>query len=387
MVFSAPVFLFAFLPVALALYFVSPQRWRNGVLLALSCLFYLTGGGAFIILMLGSAALDFAIARAVYSRRHANVEADVRWLMGLSVGVNVSLLFLFKYAGFATQILNRALDVVHVSPLTVPHLVLPLAISFFTFQRMSFTFDVARGRIKEFPTFGQYLLFGMLFPHLIAGPIVRYVDIEDELRSRVTDVNGFAEGAVRFTHGLVKKVIVSDTIAPVADVAFGPHGPGSTWVAWLGALAYTFQLYFDFSGYSDMAVGLGRMFGFQFLENFNYPYASRSVTEFWRRWHISLSTWFRDYLYVPLGGNRCGRAKTYRNLMIVFLLCGLWHGAEWTFVAWGVYHGVFLIVERIGLLRLVERLPPPLRHLYALAVVIFGWALFRAETVGQAWSF
>ncbi len=385
MVFSSRIFLFLFLPVVLATYYAAPRSLRNSWLLTVSLAFYAWGEPEMFWLFLVSIGANHLLGLGAEKTRGG---AAGKWIIGLTIVVNIGLLAYFKYANFFIDSTNTLFAAWGLPAHAWREVALPIGISFYTFQAMSYVVDVYRGEAPAQRNPINTALYVAFFPQLIAGPIVRYRDVAEQIDRRRETIDEFASGVRRFIVGLGKKVLLANSAATVADAIFLiPDESLSCGVAWLGACCYTLQIYFDFSGYSDMAVGLGRMFGFQFLENFNYPYASRSVTEFWRRWHISLSTWFRDYLYVPLGGNRCGRAKTYRNLMIVFLLCGLWHGAEWTFVAWGVYHGVFLIVERIGLLRLVERLPPPLRHLYALAVVIFGWALFRAETVGQAWSF
>ena len=389
MVFSSSIFLFAFLPICLGIYFATPDRFRNAVLVVLSAAFYVWGGGAFFFLMLGSAVVDYLVARAIFARVDGGASAAklTRYLVAGSVIVNVALLFWFKYAGFSAKMFNRLVDVFGVDPVAIPTVVLPLAISFFTFQRMSFTFDVAKRRITTFPSFTNYLLFGLLFPHLIAGPIVRYVDIEHELISRVSRVDDLAIGAVRFAHGLGKKVLISDSIAPVADAAFfGTQAPGSTATAWLGALAYTFQLYFDFSGYSDMAVGLGKMFGFDFPENFNRPYSAVSITDFWRRWHMTLSGWFRDYLFIPLGGSRGSSAVTVRNLAIVFAVTGLWHGAALSFIVWGCYHGALVIVERLMGVGTTDAHCRfwPLRRALTFVLVLLGWVIFRANGLRHA---
>lgn len=384
MVFSAPIFLFAFLPIALAVYAISPKVARNAVLVALSALFYVWGGGWFFLLLLGTAAADYLIARGIVARRGVR---STRALVLASVIANIAMLFWFKYAGFTATGLNSLLSRLGLDTITVPHVVLPLAISFFTFQRMSFTFDVASGKIEKLPSFLNYLLFGLLFPHLIAGPIVRYTDIEHEMVDRDFGVDTISEGALRFAHGLAKKVLIADSIAPIANAAFADvHGPPGTAAAWVGALAYTFQLYFDFSGYSDMAIGLGKMFGFDFPENFNRPYSALSITDFWRRWHMTLSGWFRDYLYIPLGGSRGGKAATIRNVAIVFAVTGLWHGAATTFIIWGCYHGAFVIIERLTGLGATDPSVKwaPLRRAVTFLLVVVGWVLFRSQGLRHA---
>ena len=268
------------------------------------------------------------------------------------------------------------------------NIILPVGISFYTFQSMSYTIDVYRGEVKATRNFLDFACYVTMFPQLVAGPIVRYRDVALQLIDRVVTVPGFASGVRRFVIGLAKKILIANIVARAADDIFAILPADLTpALAWLGIICYTLQIYFDFSGYSDMAIGLGRMFGFDFLENFNYPYISQSIQEFWRRWHISLSTWFRDYLYIPLGGSRKGNARTYFNLVTVFFLCGLWHGAAWNFVVWGLFHGLFLVLERMGLASFLKRIPMPLRHLYALSVAVVGWVFFRAESLSQAVSF
>ncbi len=386
-VFSSVVFVFGFLPVALGLYHSAPRRHRNLVLSLLSLAFYVWGAGSFVLWLLISAAVDFRIARAIAA---ADSPSRRRSLVAVSICGNVTLLAYFKYLGLAADLFNWLAGSVGVGEISVGTVALPLAISFFTFQRMSFTFDVANGSIRELPTFVDYLTFSVLFPHLVAGPIVRYLDIADELGDRADGSEQVAAGAVRFAHGLGKKVLIADYLAPVANTAFtNLDGPASTAGAWIGILAYTFQLYFDFSGYSDMAIGLGQMFGFTFPENFRRPYAAVSVTDFWRRWHVSLSNWFRDYLFIPLGGSRVGRATTIRNIAIVFAVTGLWHGAALTFVAWGCYHGFFVILERRTGYNRVDRAPrsEPLRRGVTFVIVVIGWVLFRASSMSHAGNY
>src|SRR5258708_9332735 len=345
MLFTEPAFLFAFLPATLALYFLAPTRWRNAVLAFASLAFYAFGEPRFLPFLVVSIALGYVFAIWI-ERTRATPRG--RAVLALAIALDLLLLVVFKYASWIADNVDRAVAALGLGHLPVPSILLPLGISFFTFHKISYEVDVYRGvtRAQRHPlTLGVYFLF---FPQLIAGPIVRYHDIAAQLVSRVVTRGAFADGIRRVIIGLAKKVIVANTVAVVADGIFKiPDGQLTTPVAWLGVLCYTLQIYFDFSGYSDMAIGLARMFGFRFLENFEHPYASRSITEFWRRWHISLSRFFRDYLYIPLGGNRHGDARTYANLMIVFFLCGLWHGASWAFVAWGLYHGAFLVIERL----------------------------------------
>jgi len=372
MLFSSLTFLFAFLPLCLVAYYLAPSKARNCVLLAASLLFYAWGEGPFVAVMLASIVLNWSGGLAV----HALVPGRARVaLMTVAVAANLLLLGTFKYANFFFGV------IVH----------LPIGISFFTFHGLSYLIDVYRA--KEVPERSplRVALYIALFPQLIAGPIIRYADIAGAIRSRASNLDSFASGIQRFAIGLGKKVLLANTLAQVADRCFSHENIVlSASNAWLGLVAYSLQIYFDFSGYSDMAIGLAKMFGFNFPENFNFPYVARSITEFWRRWHISLSTWFRDYLYIPLGGNRSGPFRTYVHLGIVFLLCGLWHGASWNFVIWGAVHGGFLVVERIVLKSRLQRLPLPLSflaNLYTLLVVMLAWVFFRTDSLAEAYVY
>ncbi len=386
MVFSSPIFLFLFLPVVLTGYFFMPGlRLKNCWLLGFSLLFYAWGEPIFIFLALISTLMNYYLGRWVdrtedpARRKHA---------VALAVTLNIGLLAFFKYANFAADNLNALLARLNIHPPAMPRILLPIGISFFTFHALSYVMDIYRRKWPSAKSPADVALYIFFFPQLIAGPILRWNGIAPQLTQRGVTAENFAEGIRRFVGGLAKKMIVANVVAVSADQIFGlPPNELSPALAWLGALCYAVQIYFDFSGYSDMAVGLGKMFGFVFLENFNFPYIAQSVQDFWRRWHISLSTWFRDYLYIPLGGNRCSEPRNYFNLVIVFFLCGLWHGASWTFVIWGLYHGIFLVLERTRFGGLMERLPRPFRHLYALVVVLVGWVLFRAETFPQAVTF
>ncbi|MGI8876621.1 MAG: MBOAT family O-acyltransferase [Egibacteraceae bacterium] len=386
MVFSSLEFLFAFLPVTLGAYWLAPRRARNTVLLVASLAFYTWGGGAFVFALLGVIAANFVLGFAVARRGDRSAERRRRWGVAAAVLVNMGLLAYFKYANFFVGQVDGLRGALDLGSTDWAAVTLPIGISFFTFQAMSYTVDVARGTRVPLRNPIDFALYVALFPQLIAGPIVRFHEISDQLGNRRAGMDAFAEGAVRFTHGLVKKIVVADAVAVVADAAFAtPPGELNAVTAWLGVTAYTLQIYFDFSGYSDMAIGLGRMFGFRFPENFARPYSAVSVTDFWRRWHMTLSNWFRDYLFIPLGGSRDGSGRTYRNLWIVFLLTGLWHGAAWTFVAWGAYHGALLVAERF-----MEQRPTgstnlvPLRRAATLLAVMVGWVLFRAETLTGA---
>jgi alginate O-acetyltransferase complex protein AlgI len=385
MVFASPIFLFLFLPLVLAAYFGAPRRAGNTVLLAASIVFYVWGEGVMVALVLASVAVNWVVggaiggAPALITRR--------RWLAA-GIAANLLLLGVFKYANFFADNYNAIAGALGWGTLALAAIPLPLGISFFSFHSISYLVDIYRANALAQRRVDSFALYILLFPQLIAGPIIRYKDITAQIAQRGRHCADFAEGIRRFVLGLGKKVLIANTLGAVADPIFAlPSGELTTSLAWLGITCYTLQIYFDFSGYSDMAIGLMRMFGFRVLENFNYPYISQSIREFWRRWHISLSNFFRDYLYIPLGGNRLGRVRAYVNLAIVFLLCGLWHGASWTFIVWGVWHGVFLIVEHAGLGDALERAWRPLRHGYALAAVVGGWVLFRCDTLAHAGSY
>jgi alginate O-acetyltransferase complex protein AlgI len=387
--FDRPIFLFGFLPLCLALYAAlswlggalarkgfpeATRALQNLLLLLASLIFYAWGEVGIVFVMLGSIAANYLFGLLIGS-----FPGRARAFVAVSVVFNLGLLVFYKYANFLWDNARALLDLPPLDPIH-----LPIGISFFTFHCMSYVLDVYR---RDAPTQRNpvnFALYIALFPQLIAGPIVRYRQIAGQLTERQVRVEDLAAGIRRFVIGLAKKLLVADVLGRVADSVFAIPSEGLTApLAWLGICAYALQIYFDFSGYSDMAIGLARMFGFHFPENFNYPYVSASVTEFWRRWHISLSSWFRDYLYIPLGGNRLGAGRTLFNLVLVFFLCGLWHGASWTFVVWGLYHGAFLVLERIGLRAWVAR-AGPLAHAYTLLVVVAGWVFFRAETLDHA---
>ena len=381
MIFASPVFLFLFLPLTLVAYWAFPGRFRKAVLLVASLLFYAWGEARYVPLILGSIALNWWIGIRIADAPHAG--ARRRWAI-VGVTANLGVLAIFKYANFAVANLNTLAPVLSVAPLSVATIPLPLGISFFTFHAISYIVDVFKRTASVQRGVAEFALYILLFPQLIAGPIIRYRDIAAQLRAPQPSAAEFTYGMRRFILGLGKKLLIANTLGRTADDIFGlPATELGAPLAWLGLLCYSLQIYFDFSGYSDMAIGLMRMFGFRILENFNYPYVASSVREFWRRWHISLSNWFRDYLYVPLGGNRSGSARAYANLVVVFVLCGLWHGASWTFVLWGTWHGVFLVLERARLGRALER-RRIVAHVYTLAVVAGAWVLFRSDSVGHA---
>ena len=383
MVFSSLTFLCIFLPATLLLYRLMPSiKAKNLLLLAASLVFYAYGEPVYVLLMLASAVCNFSWALLL--ARFEGRTAARRAVMVLAVVQNLGVLGVFKYAGMAVSTLNALTGLA----LPEPQITLPIGISFFTFQAMSYVIDVYRGQVEAQRSFVSILLYISLFPQLIAGPIVKYHDIAKEITERAQTLEGLAQGFRRFIVGLAKKVLVANYMAVVADTMFAANpGDINAVGAWIGILAYTLQIYFDFSGYSDMAIGLGWMFGFHFKENFRHPYASTSIREFWTRWHISLSTWFKEYLYIPLGGNRKGKMRTSLNKMVVFVTCCLWHGASWSFVFWGIYHGFFQLLEVylpfFGKGRRHSRAGRALMHVYLLLVVIVGWVFFRADTLAQ----
>ena len=377
MVFSSPLFLFQFLPILFLTYFLIKEKYYNLTLLLFSLAFYAWGEPQNILLMLISIGVNYVFARLIDSSPRWRVPGLV-----LSVVYNLGILYIFKYFNFSVEILNRFCK----ASLTVPTIALPIGISFFTFQIMSYVIDVYRKQAPVQKNILNLALYISLFPQLIAGPIVRYVDVAAHIQNRFSNWDKVYEGFLRFAVGFSKKVLIADRLSYLVDTTFSNSFP-SLYGNWIGMIAYTLQIYFDFSGYSDMAIGLGKVFGFQFLENFNYPYISQSIQEFWRRWHISLSTWFRDYLYIPLGGSRNGTVRTYLNLIIVFFLTGLWHGASFNFIVWGLYYAFFLVIERLGLKNILKKLPAALRHLYAVFVIMIGWVFFRANDLSSAISY
>jgi alginate O-acetyltransferase complex protein AlgI len=382
MLFSSPIFLFLFLPVVLALCALPGLKLRNLLLLVFSVIFYAWGEAVFVFLMLGSTLLNYFLGRWVDWETD---ETRRKWAVGVAVALNIGTLAFFKYANFVVGNLNLVLGGLHLGVVQMDLVRLPIGISFFTFHALSYVIDIYRRKWTAAKNPCDVALYIFFFPQLIAGPILRWGAIAPQLVQRVVTREGFAEGVRRFVGGLAKKMIVANAVAVPTDKLFALSGQELTpALAWLAVSCYTLQIYFDFSGYSDMAVGLGKMFGFRFIENFNFPYTAQSIRDFWRRWHISLSTWFRDYLYIPMGGNRCPVWRNHLNLVIVFFLCGLWHGASWTFVIWGLYHGIFLVVERTRFGTWIDALPRPLRHGYTLLVVMVGWVLFRAGSFGQA---
>ena len=385
MVFSSMIFLCVFLPVVLIVYYVLPKQLRNLWLLLASLFFYAWGEPRYILIMLFSTVFDYCNGRIIaYATEKGRHDTLGRAALVLSVVGNLGILCFFKYTDFALETLNRLAG----TQFGLLQLALPIGISFYTFQTMSYTIDVYRG---ETPAQRNIISFGMyvcLFPQLIAGPIVRYKEVQKEVDARTTTISGVVHGLQRFLVGLAKKVMLENQIGALWDDIKGLGSADmSMALAWLGALAFTFQIYFDFSGYSDMAIGLGEMFGFHFPENFDHPYESKSITEFWRRWHMTLGAWFREYLYIPLGGNRKGVVRQIFNLFIVWFLTGLWHGAGWNFILWGLYYFVLLVLEKFVLRGVLERLPAIVQHLYALFFVVVGWVIFACDDMGLLGSY
>lgn len=365
----------------MAIYYVCPDKFKNFILLFFSLLFYTWGEGLVVLILLLSSLVDFSAGLLIENgKRKAGLITSIIF--------NLSILFIFKYLNFTFGNLNLLLDFFNVSLSkleNIPDIALPIGISFYTFQTMSYTIDVYRGRVTANKNFLQFATYVTMFPQLVAGPIVRYIDIYKELPYRKISLENLSDGAERFIIGLAKKVLIANTFASIADGIFEQDLNGvSTGFAWIGIIAYSIQIYYDFSGYSDMAIGLGKMLGFKFPENFNFPYISKSIREFWRRWHITLSTWFRDYVYISLGGNRKGNVVTYINLFIVFFVTGLWHGASWNFVIWGLFHGLFIVVERMGFDKILQSIWKPIQHFYAIIIVVTGWVFFRANDLSDA---
>ena len=375
MVFSSTIFLCVYLPLVLLGYYICPKKGRNLFLLIVSLVFYAWGEPKYVFLMMFSIVINFVFG--LLMDKHRQNEKRLKLMLVLSVVIDLGLLSVFKYTDFiitnVNAVFNTGFDLLNIA--------LPIGISFYTFQAMSYTIDVYRNDVRvqrNLIDFGMYIT---MFPQLIAGPIVRYSDVQDQLAERSVTSADFSEGIMRFVVGLGKKVLLANQMGAVWSGIYALGGDVSALTAWTGAAAYTFQIYFDFSGYSDMAIGLGRMFGFKFPENFRYPYESVSITDFWRRWHITLSTWFKEYLYIPLGGNRRGLARQALNLLIVWALTGFWHGAGWNFVMWGLYYFLILFIEKLFLLKALDKLPKLLRHVYALLLIVIGWVIFASDDV------
>ena len=372
MVFSSIVFLFMFLPAVMVIYRIVPEKLRNGLLLAASLIFYAWGEPIYVLLMIFSIVFNYAMGLQLEKNKGRTA------VLVICIIINIGMLCFFKYTDFAIENINRLFG----AGIQAMELTLPIGISFYTFQVLSYIIDVYRGTVKtqhSIVDFGMYITF---FPQLIAGPIVRYEDIQAQLKNRGINESMAADGIVRFTAGLGKKVLIANQCGLLWDEIYSYGGNIPTAMAWLGAVAFTLQIYYDFSGYSDMAIGLGKIFGFSFPENFRYPYESTSITEFWRRWHMTLGTWFREYLYIPLGGNRKGTGRQIGNLLIVWFLTGLWHGAGWNFIIWGLYYFTIIMAEKLFMGVLIEKLPKAMKHLYALLLIIVGWVIFACDDTG-----
>ena len=386
MVFSSIIFLVYFFPVFLLLYFVTPAKYKNYTALLASVFFYAWGAPKFIFVILGVLCIDYYLGNKIYEADEKNKK---KYLF-LSIAVNVGMLLYFKYSNFFVGNVNFILEQAGLHTIKWTAVVLPIGISFFTFQEMSYTIDIYRGEHKPLKKFTDYMLFIFLFSHLIAGPIITYHVLADDIEDRRKKLNDNyrLQGFFRFMIGLARKVLIANTLGEVADHIFNQPVYQLTGAdCWLGAIAYTFQLYFDFAGYSDMAIGIGKLLGFDFPENFNNPYISQNITEFWQRWHITLGQWMRNYLYIPLGGNRISESRTYVNLVTVFLISGFWHGASWTFVLWGGYHGFFMLCDRLFLEKLLQPVGRIVRIALTFIIAVTGWVLFRADTISQAGSF
>lgn len=382
MLFSSITFLFLFLPVTVLIYYLVPQKTRNLVLLIASLFFYAWGEPVYVVLMILSILLNFFCGKDIGEKRADPVRAKRSLIF--AVVMNVLILGFFKYYGLLMETLNV------LFPYEIPYreLALPIGISFYTFQELSYLIDIYRGNAKPQQRLLPFALYISMFPQLIAGPIVRYVDIEAQLLNRVMSMRKFGQGVMYFIVGFAKKVVLADSIGVLYEqITALPIGSFSVLTAWVGCLAFAFQIYFDFSGYSDMAIGLGKMFGFEFRKNFQYPYIAKNIGEFWRRWHISLGTWFREYVYIPLGGNKCPASRHLLNLLIVWALTGLWHGAQWNFLAWGLYYGVILILERYVWGRALGRLPAFVQHIYTFVLVLIGWVFFFSPSLGAAMDY
>lgn len=375
MVFSSMTFIWCFLPILLLIYFVVKDKYKNYILLIFSLIFYAWGEPKYIFLMLFSILINYIYGIMIDKSKN---KLKLIVLIG-AITTNVLLLGYFKYFNFIVDNINNIFNI------SIPNnnIILPIGISFYTFQIMSYDIDLYRKKIKVQKNPLNLALYISFFPQLIAGPIVKYKDIESQIQKRKVNIDSFVEGTKRFIYGLSKKVLIANSMALIADTIFDSNISNiTTLLSWIGSIAYSLQIYYDFSGYSDMAIGLGKMFGFSFMENFDLPYKSKSITEFWRRWHISLSTWFKEYIYIPLGGNRKGKIRTYINLWIVFLVTGVWHGAAWTFITWGLFHGFFIFIERIGFKNILDK-HKIFGHIYSLLIINFGWVLFRADSLSK----
>jgi len=386
MVFSSLFFIFAFLPCFLILYYISPQKWRNTVALGFSYIFYAWVAPIFVFVLLATSIIDYWISKGI--KNNSNNIKQKKLLLVISLLINLGILAYAKYSYFFVSELSGFLSQFGFEKWHWTKIALPIGISFFTFQKISYIVDVYRGITSPAKNFTNYALYVALFPQLVAGPIVRYHDISQQITSRQYTTEKFLNGIYRFCLGLAKKVLIANVLGEVADKIFVLSPAEMTLpYAWIGIVAYALQIYFDFSGYSDMAIGLSSMLGFRLLENFNKPYIAKNVTEFWKRWHISLTNFMKEYLYVPLGGNRVTKLRLYLNLWIVFLLSGLWHGANWTFIVWGIYHGFFLMIDRMFWLRVTKKLPGWFLQIFTFFLITISWVFFRAVNIEYAWGF
>lgn len=386
MIFSSLIFIFAFLPIFLTLYYLVPEKYRNWIIVLGGCFFYAWGAPRFVFILLFTIAINYWLSKVIFTCQNL---IRKKWLLIFSILIDLGLLAYFKYSNFFVNELNIVLDLFNLPAMPWKTVILPIGISFTVFQEISYIIETYRGHIKPARSLIDFTAYLMLFPHVIAGPIVRYVDIGLQLEKRIYNANNFIYGIQRFSLGLAKKTLIANNLAPIADNIFKLHETNiiSSPLAWLGIITYALQIYFDFSGYSDMAIGLAKMLGFEFKENFNHPYIAQNITDFWRRWHISLSTWMREYLYIPLGGNRVSTAKMYLNLWIVFLISGLWHGANWNFIFWGAYHGFLLVLDKIFWLKFSAKIPIALNIFLTFILINIGWIFFRLENFTDAWNF
>ncbi|HOZ29333.1 MAG TPA: MBOAT family O-acyltransferase [Bacteroidales bacterium] len=385
MVFSSSIFLLYFLPLFFFFYYIADVKYKNWIALIASLIFYGFGAPKFLFIIFFSVAIDFFIVKRIDISQN---QKERKWLLFASVVLNIGLLAYFKYANFFVENLNYILWRIGIEGISWTKVILPIGISFYTFQKLSYSIDIYRGKSKRLDSIFDYLLFILLFPQLIAGPIVRYNEIAIELvdRKKNENIDNRILGLYRFMIGLAKKVLIANTLGQVVDTIFaGPAAEIGTLTAWIGIIAYSFQIYYDFSGYSDMGIGIGRMIGFKFPENFNNPYISQNISEFWRRWHMTLGSWMKDYLYIPLGGNKVkSKYRLYFNLWIVFIISGLWHGAAWNFVVWGAFHGLFLVLDRLFLIKLFSKIGTFTRIFITYIITLIGWVIFRAESLKYA---
>lgn len=385
MLFNSALFLFLFLPIVIGLNIIAPFKIKNLVIMVASLLFYAWGGASMTVIIIFSIVFNYIIGLLISKSRAARIS---KFYLTLGLFINIGILATFKYLDFFIENINLLLNTFSLETFDKQSIALPIGISFFTFHSISYITDVYRKRVVAQKNIIDHSLYITLFPQLIAGPIVRYSDISEQIKARSITIEKFSSGIERFIIGLAKKMLIANVFASVADDIFSlPTNELTTYTAWLGALSYSIQIYYDFSGYSDMAIGLGRMLGFEFLENFNFPYIANSIQDFWRRWHISLSNWFRDYLYISLGGNRCSKTRVLFNLFVVFLCTGFWHGASWNFIVWGLFHGFFIIIEKAGFDKVLAKSWKPLRHAYVLFIVVVSWVFFRSPNIDYAFQF